>query len=271
MARRAAAEGERVLAIDAAAGHGLGLALGATGALAPGEMVELGPAAELITVLVLDTQAALDQYLRLNLRVPIPARSLEPVAKIFDFVATAAPAVREILAIGKIGHEVRRGYWDLVVVDGPATGHAVEFLSAPDALSEIVGIGPLAGETAWLSELLNEAKTTRLIAVTVAEELPVSETLELVARFRTETGMTVAGLVINRWPPVVTAAGHSEAIALLDRGDQLAELALSAVQRAKQAEEERRRLDRLDLPVVLIDEDDHPVDAAVRRLTRADW
>ena len=80
-----------------------------------------------ISLLAMDTEASLAEYLRLNLRVPIIGR-LGPLAGMLDFVATAAPGVKEILTIGKVCWEVResiegRADWDLVVVDAAATGH----------------------------------------------------------------------------------------------------------------------------------------------------
>jgi anion-transporting ArsA/GET3 family ATPase len=134
LARRSARSGQRVLAVDAVGSGGLFQALGVERP-EPGALTSLGEGEP--TVLALSTEAALDQYVSMNLRVPIAPSSLGPVARIFDYVATAAPAVREILTIGKISHEVRRGPWDLVVVDGPATGHVVELLDAPRSLGEI--------------------------------------------------------------------------------------------------------------------------------------
>ena len=54
----------------------------------------------------MDTEASLREYLRLNLRIPVVGR-IGPLAKAFDFVATAAPGVREILTVGKFCYEVR--------------------------------------------------------------------------------------------------------------------------------------------------------------------
>jgi len=64
-----------------------------------------------LSAMAMDTEAALQEYLRLNLRVPIPGR-IGPLAKVFDFVATAAPGVKEILTIGKICWEVRESLED---------------------------------------------------------------------------------------------------------------------------------------------------------------
>ena len=54
-----------------------------------------------------------------------PCPLLVPLAKTFDFVATAAPGVKEILTVGKLAYEVREENYDLVVVDASATGHVV--------------------------------------------------------------------------------------------------------------------------------------------------
>ena len=85
-----------------------------------------------LSAMSMDTEASLREYLRLNLRIPVVGR-IGPLAKAFDFVATAAPGVREILTVGKLCYEVREQHYDLVVVDAPATGHVVGQLAAPQA------------------------------------------------------------------------------------------------------------------------------------------
>src|SRR4029077_5631371 len=70
----------------------------------------------------MDAEESLKEYLTLQLRLPLMAR-IGPLARIFEFVATAAPGVREILTVGKVVWEVREAKWDLVVVDASATGH----------------------------------------------------------------------------------------------------------------------------------------------------
>src|ERR1700747_3693103 len=62
----------------------------------------------------MDTEASLREYLRLNLRIPVVGR-IGPLARAFDFVATAAPGVREILTVGKLCYEVRERHYDMVV------------------------------------------------------------------------------------------------------------------------------------------------------------
>lgn len=158
-----------------------------------------------ISLMAMDTEASLAEYLRLNLRVPILGR-LGPLAGMLDFVATAAPGVREILTIGKVCWEVResiegRADWDLVIVDAAATGHVIAQLGAADAIREMVAVGPVRGQTEWMSELLADPAITSLNVVTTSEEMPVQETIDLVARARSELNVPLGNVIVNRVLP----------------------------------------------------------------------
>lgn len=148
----------------------------------------------------MDTEASLREYLRLNLRLPGITR-IGPLARAFDFVATAAPGVKEILTIGKIGWEVKERHYDLVVVDAAPTGHIVGQLTAPEAINELVKVGTVRNQTDWLLDILHDPQETGAVVVTTPEEMPVNETIELIARLRAETGVDVAGVVVNRVLP----------------------------------------------------------------------
>ena len=74
--------------------------------------------------------------------------------------------MKEILTVGKICWEVReaiegRADYDLVVVDAAATGHIVAQLGAPDAIRELVDVGPVRSQTEWLVELLVRSRGHR--------------------------------------------------------------------------------------------------------------
>ena len=73
-----------------------------------------------LCAMAMDTEESLKEYLKLQLKVPLLAR-IGPLARTFDFVANAAPGVKEILTVGKLCWEVRERHYDLVVVD--AVGH----------------------------------------------------------------------------------------------------------------------------------------------------
>lgn len=204
-------------------------------------MVRSTPGLPAFETLRLTTGEALDQYLRIYLKLPIGPRRLGPLTRIFDYVSAAAPGVREILVIGKIGWEVRRGHWDEVVVDGPATGHVVELLDAPRTMAELVPTGPLVEQTGWLREIL-AAPATGIVAVSSPDELSVSETGELVERLLAETEAELRLVVANRVPPMIDDPGRDEAAGLVAGSGPLAPLAELALDRDRMA---RAGIDRL--------------------------
>jgi anion-transporting ArsA/GET3 family ATPase len=148
----------------------------------------------------MDTEAALREYLRMQLKIPIVGR-IGPVAKAFDFLAAAAPGVREILTVGKLCFEVRDGGWDMLVVDAQASGHIVGQLAAPQAVNGLVKVGLIRTQTDWMLRMLSDPAVTGLLAVCTPEEMPVTETIELAARVRDQTTVQLAGVVVNRVLP----------------------------------------------------------------------
>jgi anion-transporting ArsA/GET3 family ATPase len=150
--------------------------------------------------MTMDTEASLREYLKLQLRIPVVGR-IGPLAKAFDFVATAAPGVREILTVGKFCYEVRERHYDLVVVDAPASGHIIGQLAAPQAINSLVKVGLIRSQTDWMLEILSDPGRTGLVAVCTPEEMPVSETIDLATRVRDETTVTLSAVVANRVLP----------------------------------------------------------------------
>lgn len=165
---------------------------------------EVQPGLHLMT---LTTEESLREYLRLNLRIPLITR-IGPLARTFDFVASAAPGVREILTVGKVAWEVREGRYDLVVVDAAASGHIVAQLAAADTIAELVHLGLVRDQTGWMRDLLADPATTGVVVVTTPEEMPVTETVELVERLRVDTRVDLAAVVANRVLPELF--GHRE-------------------------------------------------------------
>jgi anion-transporting ArsA/GET3 family ATPase len=224
-----------------------------------------------ICLLAMDTEASLAEYLRLNLRVPIIGR-LGPLAGMLDFVATAAPGVREILTIGKVCWEVResiegRADWDLVVVDAAATGHVIAQLGAADAIRDLVAVGPVRGQTEWMSELLADPAITALNVVTTPEEMPIEETIDLVGRARSELDVPLGAVIVNRVLPELFTTRDEAIFARLGEPAVRAELAAAvgpgidavfdaaelavAMRRSRVAQLERLRA-TVDLPTLYL-------------------
>ena len=149
-------------------------------------------------------EVALIEYLELQLRV---RRIVNAVVrnKGFRRMLDAAPGWRALITLGKLWYlqsrmQGERPRWPLLIVDGPATGHGISFLSVPKVVLDSVQLGPLRRHTDWVQDLLQDPQRTLVLPVTLAEELPVSETLELCARMA-GLGMTIGPVIANAVEP----------------------------------------------------------------------
>ncbi len=175
----------------------------------------------------MDTEESLKEYLSLQLRLPLMSR-IGPLARIFEFVATAAPGVKEVLTVGKFLYEVQQNHYDLVVVDAAATGHVVGQLAAPQAIRELVQVGLIRQQTGWMVDLLGDHDRTGLVIVATPEEMPVNETIELAERVGNETNVELAGVVVNRVLPELFGRGEEEVFDRLASDEHRADLDAAA-------------------------------------------
>jgi anion-transporting ArsA/GET3 family ATPase len=141
-----------------------------------------------------DGEAALDQYLGLVLPAALQRRVVR--SRVYRRFAGAAPGLRELMTLGKVAWEARRGAWDVVVVDGPPTGHALALLDMPAAAGESFA-GLVRSETARIGRELADPAHTAVCLVTLAEELPAQEAEEALAALRAR-GLALGPLVVNR-------------------------------------------------------------------------
>jgi len=93
-----------------------------------------------------------------------------------------------------------RPRYDLVVFDGPASGHVALMLRIPQAILNVMPKGPLAGDARAIRELLQDPARAALVIVTLAEELPAREALELAAQARGPLAIPLGPLIVNALP-----------------------------------------------------------------------
>jgi len=96
--------------------------------------------------------------------------------------------------------------YDLVLVDCPSTGHGLALLQAAQTMMEVTGAGPLYNNSSMIHELLSDAEKTAVLLVTLAEEMPVAETLEAVTTLRDNLSISLAGVIMNAVPPKLAPA-----------------------------------------------------------------
>jgi anion-transporting ArsA/GET3 family ATPase len=205
-------------------------------------------------------RAALREYGTMVLRSEFIAKQVleNRVSRAF---LKAIPGVEDYSMLGKAWwhtteeEEAGRPRWDLVILDGPATGHILQLLAIPQAILEAVPEGPLTRPAAATRALLSDPSRANMVIVTLAEDLPVTEAIELARGARERLGMTLGPLVVNAlYPPRFQQGVSGRAVAALEGpiGDPVLEPLLGA---ARMAQRRRalndRALERLkrDLPL----------------------
>lgn len=195
--------------------------------------------------MTMNTEDSLREYLRLFVKLPFVGR-IGPLARTFDFVADAAPGVKEILSVGKICYEVREHHYDVVVVDAEASGHIVAQIGAPAVIADLVKVGLVRDQTQWMIDILHNPEITGVVVVTTPEEMPVTETIELMDRLDEETDVRPAAVVANRVLPALFDRRHADVVERLDDAEEvLAEAAgdgVDSVLEAAMITERRRRV-----------------------------
>jgi anion-transporting ArsA/GET3 family ATPase len=151
--------------------------------------------------MVLEGRHALEEYLKLV----IPARTVMRAvfsSRLYQFFVNAAPGLKELMMLGKIYYEAERklagrDHWDLIVVDGPASGQALSLLKMPTAAQQTFGDSVVGREAANIDRALRDDGETAVVLVTTPEPLPISETLETAATLR-EVGIKPAAIIFNQ-------------------------------------------------------------------------
>ena len=178
LARAAADRGLRVLVVEL-----------------DGKTALKGLAGDDIGCLALTPTAALAEYL--------DTHGLGRVAKrlatsgVIEVVATAAPGIDDIVVLGKIKQLEQSGNYDLIVVDGPAAGHAITFLMAPANLLKLVRSGPIHSQAIDVGQLLTDPGRAQVLLVTLPETTPVNEVIETAAALRNDGGLHLGPVVVN--------------------------------------------------------------------------
>ena len=191
LARAAAAAGRRVLVASMTDSVGLASHLGRARLDYSPEEIEPG-----LHALAIDRARALDEYLKLQLGLGQRAPLL-PLSRNLEALSETVPGIRDVVTTGKLYHEVRSGRWDVVIADGPPTGQIMSYLRASRVIASLVRTGRAREQADKMTDLLT-APDSSLVMVTLAEELPVTETLEALGELEAETLIRLDRLIVNR-------------------------------------------------------------------------
>jgi anion-transporting ArsA/GET3 family ATPase len=226
---------------------------------------EVRAAAPNLWVVNATPSAALKEYALLVLRFEALYRTVfeNRVTKAFlRFV----PSMAELTMMGKIWFhaEERDGdqrRYERIVVDAPSTGHALKLLGVSRTVRDAARFGPMHEKTALMAQVVGDPERTAMHVVTLPEDMPVNETIELVGAVKATGDAPPGLLIVNN---VVETLFDDAASRALDRAAAAANLqpdARALVQaglrrrgRERVEVEERARLDaaRLGMPIVVL-------------------
>ena len=204
-----------------------------------------------IEVVHISAADALDEYLRDHGFARI-AKRLNKTG-VIDMVGTAAPGIDDVVVLGKVKSFERSQNYDLIVVDGPAAGHAITFLTSATGLANAVRSGPVRTQSDEVIELLTDVERCQVVLVTLPETTPVNEVVETAFALEDDVGIQLGPIVINGvdtgvpLPSVKTAAAAWQD---LDAGTAAVLAEAAAFRRSRRAME-RTEIERLSAELPL--------------------
>ena len=218
-----------------------------------GEMVEVE---DRLYLQNLKPQQVADWVVEQQVRIKVLVRRVLK-SPIYHRFVEGAPGLTEIAILGHALRVVRgdlagarkRGApeIDVVVLDAPATGHGVYLLTAPRLFAEAIEEGPFARLAREVADFVADPDACGLVVVTLAEEMPVQEALELRRALAERFGREPELLIANGlYPAAPAAAGRSEMHELWRRRRRLNLRELEHLERSWEGP-------RIELPLLPID------------------
>ena len=182
---------------------------------------------------------------------------------VIDIVGTAAPGIDDLVVLGKIKQLERSEDWDLIVVDGPAAGHAITMLLSASGVLDAVAGGPMRSQASDVLELLTDPQRCQVVLVTLAETTPVNETIETAGQLLDRVGIGLGPIVVNGVEPgideppveieaVLAAAVEAGLLAATDV-EVLGAASRFLEERRAMQRREMARLEQLDRPLIRLE------------------
>jgi len=166
-----------------------------------------------LSSIYIDPQDAFNDFVRRRLKLKALYQPVVDSVLISSFIR-AAPGLKELMALGRIveleraSHKNGQLKYDLIILDAPATGHGLSLLRSPLLAMRATSTGPIYQKAKEIADLMQDVKRTRMHIVTLAEEMPVSETLEMIDAIRADIHIPLGDILINAVSPSMIEPEH---------------------------------------------------------------
>ncbi len=152
----------------------------------------------------------------------------------------AVPGFNELLMLGKIydleKETKKNSIYDLIIVDSPATGHGLSTFDVPRVVSNTVKIGPLKTQSDAIGKLLADTNKTAFSVVTLAEEMPVMESVELIEAIKNKLHIGLGPIFFNSLTSTPFSEKEEELIKKSTPSDETKEIFTTVKLALKRAE-----------------------------------
>lgn len=216
LAMTAELQGKRVLLTEVGDSRGIGRYFDTQPDIHPKKV------SSAIWIARVDPKDELTAYLHFHMKSGFIANRITQ-SRLFDYLLAATPGLKEIMTLARIWrwekakNKSGSPVYDTIIVDAPATGHGLSLLRLPKMLVEMIRVGPIAAQVNAVQQLLLDPERTALTLVTLPEELPVNETLEMIDIAQDVVGISVQAVFINGVYPVFITPEEFSRLQALDR------------------------------------------------------
>ena len=200
----------------------------------------------------MNPEDALREYALMILKFPALYRLVfeNPLVKYF---LRSVPSLGEVTMLGKAWFHATelsdngQPKFDHVIIDAPATGHALTFLSVARVVEKTVPKGPMRTEAGKMAALIEDQENSCAHVVFTPEEMPVTEGLELSKKLQRDVGMKLGVYFMNKIYSADPADRELSLVEKMSDDKKLHPYAAAGYARKSNLENQETQLERLRL------------------------
>jgi anion-transporting ArsA/GET3 family ATPase len=127
--------------------------------------------------------------------------------KLVKYLLRSIPSLAEFTMLGKTWYHVVEKLddgspkYERIIIDAPATGHGITFLSVARIVADIAPSGIMKNASEKMADVLESKESACLHVVALPEEMPINEALEIIEAGKKRLHMQIGLGFVNRMLP----------------------------------------------------------------------